>query len=200
MNRVLRGKVNTSPVPLFENNNCFSRGFLHLHITASLILGFQILKMLKENYVFFFFPPPFRRRGTMKKGLARCQSEHLCAPVLRVSSQGRKKKKIEILRGGRQRRSLLPSAAAPPSYAAGERLVSAEWRGWSGEAALLQTAVSLTDNEWPGSIWKQQPWTNMMYTSSLANGRHQFCLHHGDRRRRRRRLRQEAPGNVTNSS
>lgn len=101
------------------------------------------------------------------------------------------KKKIEILCGGRQRRSLLPSAAASPSYAAGERLVSAEWRGWSGEEALLQTAVSLTDNEWPGSIWKQQPWTNMMYTSSLANGCHQFCLHHGDRRRRRR-LRQRA--------
>lgn len=107
MNRVLRGKVNTSPVPLFENNNCFSRGFLHLHITASLILGFQILKMLKENYVFFFFSPPFRRRGTMTKGLARCQSEHLCAAVLRVSSRGRKKKKKSCAAADRNSPSFL---------------------------------------------------------------------------------------------
>lgn len=38
----------------------------------------------------------------------------------------------------------------------------------SREDDTSQTAVSLTDNGWPGSIWLQQPWTNMMYTSSLA--------------------------------
>lgn len=146
--------------------------------------------------MFHFFPPSFQTWQDNDKGLARCQSEHLCAAVLQVSS-GRKKmkKKKKTLCS---ERSLLPSTAASSSYVAGERLVSAEWKGWSGEAVLLQTAVSLTDNGWPGSIWKQQPWTNMMYTSSLANGCHQFRLHHGDRRRRRPS--QEQPGNVTNSS
>lgn len=38
----------------------------------------------------------------------------------------------------------------------------------SREDDTSETAVSLTDNGWPGSIWMQQPWTNMMYTSSLA--------------------------------
>lgn len=136
--------------------------------------------MQQKKLCFFFFPPLFKHRRTMTKGLARCQSEHLCAVVLRVSSWKKKKKRKNLVQ--RTTETVPPSTAALSSYVAGERLVSAEWRGWSGKAALLQTAVSLTDNGWPGSIWKQQPWTNMMYTSSLANGCHQFRLHHGDRR------------------
>lgn len=186
----------TSLVPLFGNNNCLSRSFLHLHITAALILGFQICKNVAKNYV-SSPPPPFSNVAGQWEKDWRDVSQSTCA--LRC---------CESLHAGRKKKSLVqrttetvpPSTAASSSYVAGERLVSAEWRGWSGKAALLQTAVSLTDNGWPGSIWKQQPWTNMMYTSSLANGCHQFRLHHGDRRRRRWWPSQEQWGNVTNSS
>lgn len=93
MNRVLRGKVNTSPVPLFENNNCFSRGFLHLHITASLILSFQILKMLKEIYVFFFFPSSFQTPRDNEKRTGEMSVRALVCSGVASFFSGKKKKK-----------------------------------------------------------------------------------------------------------
>lgn len=86
-------------------------------------------------------------------------------------------------------KTLCADRGTPPSpidgiillYVAGERLVSAVRKEEQGGRLSSDSCVP-DRHGWPRSIWMQQPWTNMMYTSSPANGCHQSLPHHGDRR------------------